>query len=283
MVQRKALGKGLEALIPGMGEEKAAKSDGMLQVALDEIHPSPLQPRRLFDQGKIEELANSIRENGIIQPLVVKKGVDGFELIAGERRWRAAQKAGIEKVPVIVREDEEKNRLFLSLIENIQREDLNPLEEADAFQQIIDRFGYTQEEIGARVGKSRTSVTNTLRLLKLNKKIYDYLIRNKINMGHARAYLGLDSSAQQLEAHARVLKGGLSVRQTENLVKRMKRSVKEKPAGKQENQYEFILTELRKRLGTKVAINAQGKRGKLIIEFYSSEELERIFELIRGR
>jgi ParB family chromosome partitioning protein len=283
MVQRKALGKGLEALIPGMGEEKAAKSDGMLQVALDEIHPSPLQPRRLFDQGKIEELANSIRENGIIQPLIVKKGVDGFELIAGERRWRAAQQAGIEKVPVIVREDEEKNRLFLSLIENIQREDLNPLEEADAFQQIIDRFGYTQEEIGTRVGKSRTSITNTLRLLKLNKKIKDDLTQNKINMGHARAYLGLDSSAQQLEAHARVLRGSLSVRQTENLVKRMKRSGKEKPAGKKENQYEFVLTELRKRLGTKVAINTRGKRGKLIIEFYSSEELERIFELIRGR
>ena len=283
MVQRKALGKGLEALIPGMGEEKAAKSEGLLQVALDEIHPSPLQPRRLFDREKIEELANSIRENGIIQPLIVKKGVDGFELIAGERRWRAAQRAGIEKVPVIVREDEEKNRLFLSLIENIQREDLNPLEEADAFQQIIERFGYTQEEIGTRVGKSRASVTNTLRLLKLHKKIKDDLTQNKINMGHARAYLGLDSSAQQLEAHARVLKGSLSVRQTENLVKRMKRSGKEKPASKKENQYEFVLTELRKRLGTKVAINTRGKRGQLIIDFYSSEELERIFELIRGR
>lgn len=284
MVQRKALGKGLEALIPGVSEEKAAKSEGMLQVALDEIHPSPLQPRRLFDQEKIEELADSIRENGIIQPLIVKKGVDGFELIAGERRWRAAQKAGIEKVPVIVRDDEEKNRLFLSLIENIQREDLNPLEEADAFQQIIDRFNYTQEEIGTRVGKSRTSITNALRLLKLNKKIKDDLTQNRINMGHARAYLGLDSAAQQLVAHARVLKGSLSVRQTENLVKRMKRSVKEKPSSKQENQYEFVLAELRKRLGTKVAIhNTRGERGKLIIEFYSSAELERIFELIRGR
>jgi ParB family chromosome partitioning protein len=283
MVQRKALGKGLEALIPGMGEEKAPKSEGMLLVAVDEIHPSPLQPRRLFDQEKIEELANSLRENGIIQPLIVKKGVDGFELIAGERRWRAAQKAGIEKVPVIVREDEEKNRLFISLIENIQREDLNPLEEADAYQQIIDRFGYTQEEIGTRVGKSRASVTNTLRLLKLHKKIKDDLTQNRINMGHARAYLGLDSSAQQLEAHARVLRGSLSVRQTENLVKRMKRSVKEKPVGKPENKYEFIMTELRKCLGTKVTINTRGKRGKLVIEFYSSDELERIFELIRGR
>ena len=284
MVQRKALGKGLEALIPGMGEGGAVTPEGMLQVALDEIHPSPLQPRRIFDQEKIEELANSIRENGIIQPLVVKKGVDGFELIAGERRWRAAQKAGLDRVPVIVREVEEKNRLELSLIENIQREDLNVMEEAEAYQKLVEQFGYTQEEIGKRVGKSRTTVTNTLRLIKLNKKIKDDLTQNKINMGHARSYLGLDSAAQQMEAHNHVIKKGLSVRQTESLVKRMKRGVKEQPPpGKPGDKHEFVLTELRKILGTKVTINARRKRGKLIIEFYSPEELERIFELIRGR
>jgi ParB family transcriptional regulator, chromosome partitioning protein len=283
MVQRKALGKGLEALIPNMNESGAAKPEGLLLAALDEIHPSPLQPRRIFDQGKIEELANSIRENGIIQPLVVKRGVDGFELIAGERRWRAAQKAGLERVPVIVKDVEEKNRLELSLIENIQREDLNVIEEAEAYQNLIEQFGYTQEEIGKRVGKSRTSVTNTLRLMKLNKKIKDDLTQNKINMGHARAYLGLDSSAQQMEVHNAVIKKGLSVRQTETLVKRMKRGVKEHVPGKQGDTHEFILAELRKTLGTKVTINSRGKRGKLIIEFYSPEELERIFELIKGR
>jgi ParB family transcriptional regulator, chromosome partitioning protein len=283
MVQRKALGRGLEALIPGMSEGGSGKPEGLLLVALDEIHPNPLQPRRTFDQEKIAELANSIRENGIIQPLLVKKGVDGFELIAGERRWRAAQKAGLDKVPVIVKEVEEKHRLELSLIENIQREDLNVMEEAEAYQKLIEQFGYTQEEIGKRVGKSRTSITNTLRLIKLNKKIKDDLIQNKINMGHARAYLGLDSAAQQLEAHARVLKGNLSVRQTENLVKRMKRGVKERPTGKQGHQHEFVLAELRKRLGTKVAITTRGKGGKLIIEFYSPAELDRLFELIRGQ
>jgi ParB family chromosome partitioning protein len=283
MVQRKALGRGLEALIPGMSEGGSGKPEGLLLVALDEIHPNPLQPRRTFDPEKIEELANSIRENGIIQPLVVKKGVDGFELIAGERRWRAAQKAGLDKVPVIVKEVEEKHRLELSLIENIQREDLNVIEEAEAYQKLIEQFGYTQEEIGKRVGKSRTSITNTLRLMKLNKKIKDDVTQNKINMGHARAYLGLDAPSRQLEAHAQVLKRSLSVRQTENLVKRMKRGVKEKHAGKQDNQHEFVLAELRKRLGTKVAINLRGKKGKLIIEFYSPEELERVFEIISGR
>jgi ParB family transcriptional regulator, chromosome partitioning protein len=283
MVQRKALGKGLEALIPGMSQGGSGKPEGLLQVALDEIHPSSLQPRRIFDLEKIDELANSIRENGIIQPLVVKKGVDGFELIAGERRWRAARKAGLEKVPVILKEVEDSNRLELSLIENIQREDLNVIEEAEAYQKLIEQFGYTQDELGKRVGKGRTSITNTLRLIKLNKKIKDDLIQNKINMGHARAYLGLDAASLQMEAHVLVLKKSLSVRQTESLVKRLKLGKKEKQPEKQENRHEFVLVELRKRLGTKVAINARGKKGKLIIEFYSPEELERIFELITGR
>jgi len=283
MVQRKALGKGLEALIPSMSGGGGVKPEGLLLVSLDEIHPSPLQPRRIFDPGKIEELANSIRENGIIQPLVVKKGVDGFELIAGERRWRAAGKAGLERVPVIVREVDDNNRLELSLIENIQREDLNVIEEAEAYQKLIEQFSYTQEEIGKRVGKSRTSITNTLRLIKLGKKIKDDLIQNKINMGHARAYLGLDVSSLQMEAHIQVLKKSLSVRQTESLVKRLKLGKKDKHPAKQEHKHEFVLVELRKRLGTKVAINTRGKRGKLIIEFYSPEELERIFELITGR
>jgi ParB family transcriptional regulator, chromosome partitioning protein len=280
MVQRKALGKGLEALIPSMSEGGGVKPEGLLLVSLDEIHPSPLQPRRIFDQGKIEELANSIKENGIIQPLVVKKGVDGFELIAGERRWRAAGRAGLEKVPIIIREVEDNNRLELSLIENIQREDLNVIEEAEAYQKLIEQFGYTQEEIGKRVGKSRTSITNTLRLIKLSKKIKDDLLQNKINMGHARAYLGLDAASQQMEAHILVLKKSLSVRQTEALVKRLKLGKKDNHPGKQENKHQFVLVELRKKLGTKVAINTRGEKGKLIIEFYSSEELERIFELI---
>jgi len=282
MVQRKALGKGLGALIPDLPDKLEGKPEGMLLVDLDEIRPNPLQPRRSFDQEKIEELAGSIRENGILQPLIVKKTREGFELIAGERRWRAAQKAGLARVPIIIKEVGDKGRLELSLIENIQREDLNVIEEADAYQKLIEEFGYTQDALGQRVGKSRTSITNALRLLKLNRKIKDDLLHNKINMGHARAYLGLDSSAQQMEAHAQVVKKQFSVRQTERLVKRMKSGAPAPLSPPSGSEHEFMLHELRKILGTKVSIRQKGKRGKLIIEFYSPGELERIFELLSG-
>ena len=282
MVQRKALGKGLGALIPELPEKPGGRLEGMILVDLDKIRPNPLQPRRIFNQEKIEELAGSIRENGILQPLIVKKAREGFELIAGERRWRAAQKAGLAKVPIIVKEVGDKSRLELSLIENIQREDLNVIEEAEAYQKLVDEFGYTQDLIAQRVGKGRTSITNALRLLKLNRKIKDDLMQDKINMGHARAYLGLDSSAQQVEAHAQVLKKQLSVRQTEQLVKRMKSGAPAPLPSPSGSEHEFMVHELRKILGTKVSIRQKGKRGKLIIEFYSPGELERIFELLSG-
>jgi len=282
MVQRKALGKGLGALIPELPERPEGRPEGIILVDLDEIRPNPLQPRRIFNQEKIEELAGSIRENGILQPLIVKKAREGFELIAGERRWRAAQKAGLAKVPIIVKEVGDKSRLELSLIENIQREDLNVIEEAEAYQKLVDEFGYTQDLIAQRVGKGRTSITNALRLLKLNRKIKDDLMQDKINMGHARAYLGLDSSAQQVEAHAQVVKKQLSVRQTEQLVKRMKSGAPAPLPSPSGSEHEFMVHELRKILGTKVSIRQKGKRGKLIIEFYSPGELERIFELLSG-
>jgi len=282
MVQRKALGRGLGALIPDLPEKPGSKPEGMLLVDPDEIRPNPAQPRRSFNQEKIEELAGSIREIGILQPLIVKKTREGFELIAGERRWRAAQKAGLAKVPIIIKEVGDKSRLELSLIENIQREDLNVIEEAEAYQKLVDEFGYTQDVLGQRVGKSRTSITNALRLLKLNRKIKDDLMQNKINMGHARTYLGLDSSAQQMEAHAQAVKKQLSVRQTERLVKRMKSGAPAPLPSPSGSEHEFILHELRKILGTKVSISQKGRRGKLIIEFYSPGELERIFELLSG-
>jgi ParB family chromosome partitioning protein len=182
-----------------------------------------------------------------------------------------------------VKETDDKNSLVLSIIENIQREDLNPIEEAEAFQTLIELHDYTQEEIGKQVGKSRTSITNYLRLLKLNKKIKEDLLQNKITMGHARAYLGLDSSAQQFEVHSQVLRRNLSVRQTENLIQRLKKGIKITPPNKSTEQQEFLVTELRKRLGTKVSLNQRGKKGKLIIEFYSQDELEKIFNIITGR
>ncbi len=282
MAHRKALGKGLGALIPDWTVAQEQMPEGMIMVGIDEVRPNPRQPRRNFDQEKIAELAASIRENGIIQPLIVKKATEGFELIAGERRWRAAQQVGLTQVPVIIKEAQDNRQLELSLIENIQREDLNVIEEAEAFQKLLDECGYTQETLGQRVGKSRTSITNALRLLKLNRKIKDDLIQNKITMGHARAYLGLDSSAQQLDVHAQVIKKQLSVRQTERLVNRIKhgtKSTRPAPAGKEQ---EFIVHQLRTILGTKVSIQRTGNRGKIIIEFYSPAELERIFELLSG-
>jgi ParB family chromosome partitioning protein len=280
MAHRKALGKGLGALIPDLGVTPEALPEGMIMIGIDEIRPNPRQPRRNFDPEKIRELAASIREHGIIQPLIVKKCADGFELVAGERRWRAAQKAELAKVPVIVKTIENNRQLEQSLIENIQREDLNVIEEAEAFQKLLEEFGYTQEVLAQRLGKSRTSITNTLRLLKLNRKIKDDLMQNRITMGHARAYLGLDSSSQQLEVHNQVIKKQLSVRQTERLVNRLKQRTKSTSLVAPHSEQEFIVHQLRKILGTKVSIRRTGNRGKIIIEFYSPAELERIFELL---
>jgi len=282
MAHRKALGKGLGALIPDLGVTPEALPEGMIMIGIDEIRPNPRQPRRNFDPEKIRELAASIREHGVIQPLIVKKCADGFELVAGERRWRAAQKAELAKVPVIVKTLEDNRQLEQSLIENIQREDLNVIEEAEAFQKLLEEFGYTQEVLAQRLGKSRTSITNTLRLLKLNRKIKDDLMQNRITMGHARAYLGLDSSSQQLEVHNQVIKKQLSVRQTERLVNRLKQRTKSAPLVAPHSEQEFIVHQLRKILGTKVSIQRTGNRGKIIIEFYSPAELERIFELLSG-
>lgn len=282
MAHRKALGKGLGALIPDLAVTREALPEGMIIIGIDEIRPNPRQPRRNFDPEKIQELAASIREHGIIQPLIVKKCADGFELVAGERRWRAAQKAELATVPVIVKTIEDNRQLEQSLIENIQREDLNVIEEAEAFQKLLEEFGYTQEVLAQRVGKSRTSITNALRLLKLNRKIKDDLMQNKITMGHARAYLGIESSSQQIEVHNQVIKKQLSVRQTERLVNRIKQRRKPAPPVPADHEQEFIVHQLRKILGTKVSIQRSGNRGKIVIEFYSPAELERIFELLSG-
>ena len=282
MVKRPALGKGLGALIPDIEKEDRKN---FFSCGIEEITPSRYQPRKGFDEGKLTELANSIKEKGIIEPLIVRKTDGGYELIVGERRWRAAQRAGIKEVPVIVRDVTTAEAMELALIENLQREDLNPLEEAEAYKRLMEEFHYTQEELAKRIGKDRATVANAVRLLKLPQEIKDYLADESISSGHARTLLGLNSPEEQKTACAKVIKGSFSVRETERLVKRLnaqrsKRDMDVKPAIEEELHLGFLEETLKKFLGTQVRIPKKGRKGKIEIEFYSEEDLERIIEII---
>jgi len=284
MAKRPALGKGLGALIPDIEKEDRKN---FFSCGIEEIIPSRYQPRKGFDDGRLTELANSIKEKGIIEPLIVRKRDKGYELIVGERRWRAAQRAGIKEVPVIVRDVTTAEAMELALIENLQREDLNPLEEAEAYKRLMEEFHYTQEELAKRIGKDRATVANAVRLLKLPQEIKAYLADESISSGHARTLLGLDNPAEQKMACAKVIKRSLSVRETERLVKRLnaqrsKRDVDVMPPREEELNLEFLEETLRKFLGTKVRIPKRGRKGKIEIEFYSEEDLERIVEIIMG-
>ena len=284
VTKRPALGKGLGALIPDIEKEDRKN---FLFCGIEEIVPSRYQPRKDFDEGKLAELAASIKEKGIIEPLIVRKRDGGYELIVGERRWRAAQRAGIKEVPVIVREATTAEALELALIENLQREDLNPLEEAEAYKRLMEEFRYTQEELAKRIGKDRTTVANAVRLLKLPQEIKACLADEAISSGHARALLGLESPEEQKTACAEVVKRGLSVRETERLVKRLhvRRSKREegtKPARQEDEHLGYLEETLRRFLGTRVRIPKKGSKGKIEIEFYSEEDLERIVEIIMG-
>jgi len=282
MREKKALGKGLKALIPDI-EGAIEPSEEILFCNIEEIAPNPHQPRRDFDPTKIEELALSIKEKGVLQPLLVRKVGEGYELIAGERRLRAAQKAGLKKVPVIVKKAQEKDLLELSLVENLQREDLNVIEEAEAIKRLLEEFHYTQDTLASRLGKSRSSITNTLRLLRLPQKIKDDLKRGIITMGHARAYLGVEQTSLQLKIHQEVIKKGLSVRQTERLVKKEKQPLHKRVSfSKDAAEIEALTEELKRIFGTKVKIIKRGKAGRIIIEFYSTEEMESILDRLRS-
>ena len=279
MAQRTGLGKGLDALIPG-GKDSPSITGGVMQAAVESIARNPRQPRAQFDAGELDELAASIREHGIIQPLIVSPGKNnGFILIAGERRLQAAKKAGLQTVPVILRQASDRQHLELALIENVQRADLGPLEEADAYQHLVQDFGLSQEEVAARVGKSRVAVTNTLRLLGLSQRVKQALAEEQITEGHARALLGLTSAKAQEAALQTVLKLFLSVRQTEGLVRKLggekpKAKVKSKPAA----DVADIERRLRASLGTKVALKHGKKGGAVTIYYYSDEELDTLLE-----
>ena len=281
MAERKALGKGLGALIPDVGGDFERKERGF-HCNIDEIQLNPYQPRNVFDQEKIEELANSIKEKGVIQRLLVKELEMGYQLIAGERRLRAAKVAGLVSVPIIVKKVSDEEQLEYSLIENLQREDLNPIEEADAFKRLMKEFGYTQQKLSQVLSKNRTTIANQLRLLKLPDMVKESLARNEISMGHARSLLGLNEVQKQREAYRILLRKGLSVRETEKLVKKLSQVKKKKVEEKRLIHLEYVRNDLIQCLGTQVKIVKRGKKGKLIIEFYSSEELERIIERIKG-
>lgn len=267
--------------------KEADAQSGPVMVKISRVEPNRNQPRTNFNEDALLELAESIKQVEIIQPIVVQKREDYFEIIAGERRWRAARMAGLKEVPVVIKELTDKEILELSLIENIQREDLNPIEEAKAYKKLLEEFDLTQDELAERVSKSRTAITNTMRLLKLTDKVQEMLITDMISAGHARALIALEDPEQQLIAANRVFDEKLSVRDTEKMVKALlhppaPKKEKKKPDEALELIYHDMEDRLRAVLGTKVTVNySSSEKGKLEIEYYSSEELERIYDLIR--
>jgi len=280
--KRMALGKGLGALLP---EFEQGELKTLLYCGIEEIVPNRSQPRKHFDESRLQELAESIKEKGILEPLIVRRIEQGYELIVGERRWRAAQKAGLKEVPVLVKEAEGREALELSLIENLQRENLNPIEEADAFKRLAEEFNITQGELATRLGKDRTTITNALRLLKLPVEVRNQLLQNRITSGHARAILSLETKEKQKELCSLIIQKGLSVREAEAIAKRWsekpkKKGLSDRRRGELESQLNSLQDSLRQYLGTKVRITPKGKRGKIEIEYYSNEDLERIIETI---
>ena len=280
-MQKVALGKGLGALIPDLSvlNDKERKALGIIEVELDKIIPNEYQPRKFFNDEKLKELAASIKEQGVIQPIIVHKAGSGYQLIAGERRWRASRLAGLKTVPAIVKEASKRELLEMALIENIQREDLNPLEAAEAYKRLQDEFKLTQDALSKRVGKERSTVTNFLRLLGLPKEVKNDLTTGALSMGHAKALLSIERVRDQIQAAALIVKKGLSVRDAEALVARLKNPPKEKKA-KLGNELKSVEEMLRKALGTKVSIVSTSKGGRVVIEYYSVDELDRIIEKI---
>ena len=295
-VKKKGLGKGLDSLIP---DNKSIKSiqpakvsaskkdekakDGVLMMKTNEVEPNREQPRKNFDEDALLELADSIKQFGVLQPLLVRKRKDYYEIIAGERRWRAAKMAGIKEVPVIIKEYTDQEILEIGLIENIQRENLNPIEEAIPYKRLLEEFNLKQDEVAERVSKSRTAVTNSMRLLKLNDKVQQMIIDDMISTGHARALLAIDDPELQYTLANRIFDEKLSVREIEKLVKEIKNPKKQKEKKKPEN--EFIYRDLEEKMkdvfGTKVSIASKGKgKGKIEIEYYSDDELEHLFDMM---
>lgn len=278
MAYKGGLGRGLDAIIPASNEPRG----GVESVPINQIIPNPRQPRTIMVEEGLQELAESIKQHGILQPLIVTKEAESqYVLIAGERRWRAAHIAGLDVVPVILREANDRDRLELALIENVQRADLMPLETAEAYRQLAEEFNLTHDEIALRVGKSRVAVTNTLRLLKLPEAVQNAILSGEISEGHARALLSLSTSQAQTAVLQIILRNGLSVRQTEELVKKYGgEKTPSKPKPEPPVEVKEIENRLREHLGTRVTVNHGKKGGSLVIYYYSNEELNSVLDTI---
>ena len=307
MARKKGLGRGLDILIPkesnveveekketvkstGKKKEAAKKSDQMININL--IEPNRDQPRKQFDEEGLDELADSIKNHGLINPIIVKKNNDYYEIIAGERRWRACKKAGLKKIPVIIREYDDEETLKISLIENVQREDLNIIEEAKAYERLQQEFGLTQDQIAGSVSKSRTAVTNTMRLLKLDNRVSEMIMDNLLTGGHGRALLAIEDPDLQYSTAVEIVKKNLSVREVERLVKTVIRDQEKKEeelenitnsSSPGDDMVHFLEERLKEIIGTKVAIkNRKNNKGRIEIDYYSLEELERIIDMIQS-
>lgn len=284
--KKSALGKGLGALIPDTNnnEDKEIESKNIIkEININIIVPNRDQPRKDFDEEKLTSLSESIKENGIIQPIVVVKDKEFYKIVAGERRWRAAKMAGIKKVPIIEKKLNDKEVMELSLIENLQREDLNPIEEAEAYKKLIEEFNLTQEAISSKVGKSRPVIANSLRLLNLHDKVKQYIIESTISVGHGRLLLEISEKEKQFEAAKKIIDDGLNVRQTEKLIKEiLEKKDRKKVPVKKDIYIKEMEDRLKNVLGTKVYINNGKKKGKIEIEYYSKEDLERLIEILNA-
>ena len=281
-VKRPALGKGIGALLSSAAQEGGKK---YFSCPIEELKPHSRQPRKTFDDTKMAELVASIVEKGVIQPLVVRRQDDYYQIIAGERRWRAAQKAGLSRVPVVIQDVSEDWALEIALIENIQREDLNPLEEAEAYRYLMSSFDLLQEEVAKRVGKDRSTVANALRLLRLPEKVKNDLIANRLSMGHARALLALDQDEDIIEASEEIIRKKLSVRETEKLVKKIKavfgvRAIKANVEKAIDPNLLALENTLQEQFGTQVKLLAKGQGGRIEISYHSEDELNRILKLL---
>ena len=281
MMEKRALGKGLSALIPTKDPNISAPQSGVLEIPISQIRANKYQPRTDFKQDKLNDLVNSIREKGVVQPVLARKVQDGYELIAGERRLRAAKTLGLEKIPAILKNVADVDMLEISLIENIQRQELNAIEEAVAYQRLITEFDFTQESVAKVLGKDRSTVANILRLLNLPKKIQGYISSGDITAGHAKAILSLPTEKAQVSACGVIIKKGLSVRESEALVARRLLGARPATAEKKDRGISEIENQLQQIFGTRVVIVHGKKRGKIQIEYYSNDDLNRILDMLK--
>lgn len=284
MVKKRGLGRGLSALIPDGNIEEINSEDRIEYLDINKLEPNKDQPRTFIDNSSIDELSKSIKEHGVIQPIIVRKKKNGYQIIAGERRWRATRLAGLDKIPCIIKKVEDIKSAEMALIENIQREDLNPIEEAIAYDNISKKYNLTQDDLSKVVGKSRSYITNILRLLKLENEIIDKITEGLLSGGHGKAILMLKDSSLQNEIASEIEKKRLSVRETENLVKKINENdnnkITEKANKYKEPNIQALEEDLMKLLGTKVNVNNKKKKGKIEIEFYNEEDLKRIIDII---